>query len=242
MDTNINLNLDHAAVDAIAGNAVAPRAVTQAAADLQTALVAAAGVHWDQGQPLEVGTITVDETPHGQIAYPWNPADPAADAFFEQAEQAAGLEVWQMAEIAERATSFFAQVDRLWATMPAMPVVTNSLQSRLVQRFALRVPENLLAAIAQQAQSVVSSSLSLADQLVHCVEEVLPAFAVEDLQVLARPLAFAMRGEAEATPWDLVLQNVRPVSWEALSEIEQARISLAIARYAIAECDPASHP
>ncbi len=109
-----------------------------------------------------------------------------------------------------------------------------------MQKFALRMPENLLAAIAQQAQSVVSSSLSLADQLVHCVEDVLPTFAAEDLQVLARPLAFAMRGEAEVKPWEAVLQNARPVSWEALSEIEQARISLAIARYAIAEFDPTS--
>ncbi len=214
--------------------------------ELQRALIAAAGVHCAYGQNAEsenpVGSpalaadrVSVDENPQDTIAYPWNPADPAAESFFEQAEQESVFAGWSDAEIATRATAFFAQVDQLWAPAAFATPVAASLQSKLAQKFAQQVPENLLAVIAQQAQAVVASSLSIADQLVHCVETVLPSFAVEDLQVLARPLAYAMRGDADATPWDTLLNNVRPIQWDALSEIEQARISLAIARYAIAE-------
>jgi hypothetical protein len=198
--------------------------------DLQTALAAAAGVHcpWQQDQ-FSAEQVTVDENPYAQITYPWNPADPAAEEFFEQAEQAAGFEEWQGAEIAARATSFFAQVDGLWTA--------TSLQNKLVQKFSLRIPETLLMAIAQQAQSMVASSLSLADQLVQCVDDLLPSLDVEDLHVLARPLAYAMRGEGDNLSCDTVLNSVRTAEWASLSDIEQARVSLAIARYALAELD-----
>ncbi len=114
MDTNINLNLAHTAahtvMDPLVGNPVTVQAI---ATELQTALIAAEGIHWDPSQPLEGNHVTIDENPHGQIVYPWNPADPATDAFFERVEQVVGFEAWQEAEIAARATSFFAQVDRL---------------------------------------------------------------------------------------------------------------------------------
>lgn len=202
--------------------------------DLQTALAAAAGVHcpWQQDQ-FSAEQVTVDENPYAQISYPWNPADPESEEFFEQAEQAVGFEEWQGAEIAAQAPTFFAQVDRLWATTS----LQSSLQSTLAQKFSLRMPEVLLTAIAQQAQTLVASSLSLADQLVQCVDELLPSLDVEDLQVLARPLAYAMRGEGDTLGCDTVLNSIRAIEWEDLTDIEQARVSLAIARYALAELE-----
>ncbi|MCY7276196.1 MAG: hypothetical protein LH702_21280, partial [Phormidesmis sp. CAN_BIN44] len=101
----------------------------------------------------------------------------------------------------------------------------------LAQKFA-SVPQTLLAAIARQAQKVVETSNSLADQLVQCVQDVLPTWADDDLQVLARPLAYAMRSDG-ADVVDATVNSVRPIAWNDLSETEQARMSLAIARYAI---------
>jgi hypothetical protein len=61
--------------------------------------------------------------------------------------------------------------------------------------------------------------------MVQCVQELLPEWGEDVLQVWARPLASAMRGsEAEIA---------RPVEWDELSESERARLSLAVARYAL---------
>ncbi|NJL85852.1 MAG: hypothetical protein HC886_07540 [Leptolyngbyaceae cyanobacterium SM1_1_3] len=76
------------------------------------------------------------------------------------------------------------------------------------------------------------------NQLVYCVEDILAAWDQADLQVMARPLALAMRdGQGEAV--EVALRSVRPENWQALSGMEQARLTLAIARYAIAQLDSA---
>jgi hypothetical protein len=76
--------------------------------------------------------------------------------------------------------------------------------------------------------------LALVDQLVESVQTVLTDWETDDLQVMARPLAFSMRGGQEEV-LEVLLQSVRQTDWEALSELEQARLSLAIARYALGE-------
>ena len=50
-------------------------------------------------------------------------------------------------------------------------------------------------------------------------------WAEDDLRVFARPLAYAMRGEVASEP--------SSNDWAALSEIEQAKLTLAIAKYAM---------
>lgn len=200
--------------------------------DLWAALLEAEGVScsWTSGEPLTEKIVTVEEDPHAKIAYPWNPAK--ADDFFAELEQESLFEDWQSEEITARSKSFFAHLDRLWAAS------SNNLQATLTQRFAARIPQNLLATIAQRAQHLVSSSLSLSDQLVQCVQDILPnltELVEEDLYVLARPLAGAMRDSGPQQAVDSALASVRPLSWEELSETEQARLSLIIARYALAE-------
>ncbi len=180
---------------------------------------------WKTGEPLAEDKFTVAETPNAKIPYVWNPAEPEAESFFTELEQEFSLDDWKVDEVATRANAFFAHVDDLWATA--------TLQETLVQRFAARVPQQLLTAIANRAHQVVAGSLSLADQLVHCVQDALPNLAEEDLQVLARPLAYAMRGND--SPIESTLDRVRTIEWNALSEVEQARLSLAIARFALAE-------
>lgn len=195
-------------------------------------------INWQDDQPLTEDMVQVSEHPQAQVRYPWNPADPEAAAFFTDSDTPSIFEGWQEEEIADRSQSFFNRLDQVWA-----PV---TLQSRLAERFSARIPQSLLAAIAQQAQAALSNtqkalntSLSVADQvsaqLVQCVQSITPTLATEDLYVLARPLAFQMRNGGVQDAIDTTLSQVPQTEWEQLSEIQRARLSLAIARFAINE-------
>lgn len=199
---------------------------------LWATLLHADGAHcaWNGDEPLTEDAFTVSEEPIAKAPYVWNPAAPESDTFFTALEQDFSLDGWSADEITTRSSAFFAQVNQLWAA--------TSLQDTLMQRFATRIPQPFLATIATRAQQALSSSVSLADQLVQCVQDVLPNLADDDLYVLARPLAYAMRGND--APIESTLERVRSVEWDALSEVEQARLSLAIARYAIAELETKS--
>jgi hypothetical protein len=164
------------------------------------------------------------DTPKSKIAYPWNCAE--SEEFFNELDQDFS---WNLSdeEISAKSKSFFAQVDQLFSA--------SSLETSLAQKFAA-VPQAWLNAIAQQAQQVAAGSASLADQLIQCVQEVLPQWAEDDLQILARPLAYAMRGD-DTDMVDSTVSKIRPVSWEELSETEQAKLSLAIACYALSKLE-----
>lgn len=196
---------------------------------LWAALLHAEGVScsWTGEEPLTEDNFTVAENPKAAVPYVWNPAAPESESFFTALEQELPLDDWNVAEVATRSGVFFAQVEQLWSTA--------TLQETLMQRFATRIPQQLLTAIATRAQQVLLSSVSLADQLVQCVQDVMPTLAEDDLYVLARPLAHAMRGND--SPVEATLERVRLVEWDALSDFDQARLSLAIARYALAELE-----
>ena len=153
------------------------------------------------------------------IPYPWNPAQSDAEAYFTDLEEEFSVSDWLSdADLTQNSQILFSQLDRLWSA--------RELQKSLFDKFTL-VPEDLLAKIAESVQKVIVNYQSLADQMVQCTLEILPQWPEEDLQVLARPLAYAMRNAEQESDIPLVK------SWEELSEIEQARMSLAIARYAI---------
>lgn len=176
-----------------------------------------------------------------EVSYPWNPLAPESEAFFVELEQEFTLDDWSQAEIGARSQAFFSQLDQLWPEMVPDTIVQR-LQASLSERFACRVPSNWLDAIATKASELIDGTgypapaLSLMDRMVQCVQELLPHWAEDDLQVLARPLAYAMRG-IEAETVELALGAVRPLNWNELSEMERARLSLAIARIAIDELE-----
>ena len=173
--------------------------------------------------------------------YPWNPADLKSEAYFREQEQQFLLKDCSDAEIASRSDAFFSILEKIWAeTIPASePINVTSvadaveLQATLQQRFATYIPQSWLAAIARQAYDVLSGQKSIADQLVQCVQELLPNWAEDDLMILARPFAVAMR--CPDTAIESQLSHVSCQNWANVSEIEQARASLAIARYALAQ-------
>ncbi|MEG4232388.1 hypothetical protein QUA40_09770 [Microcoleus sp. Pol11C3] len=160
------------------------------------------------------------------VAYPWNPAQLESESYLAALEQEFALsDSLSDSDIALKSQVLFSQLEQVW--------LTTALQKSLREKFA-RVPQDFLASIAQSVQNATVKYQSLADQMVECVLDILPQWAEEDLQVLARPLAYAMR-DVDSEGGELVMATKRP--WAQLSEIEQARVSLAVARYAISQLE-----
>ncbi|AFZ04919.1 hypothetical protein Osc7112_0298 [Oscillatoria nigro-viridis PCC 7112] len=160
------------------------------------------------------------------VAYPWNPAQLESESYLSALEQEFALsDSFSDSDIALKSQVLFSQLEKVW--------LTTALQKSLREKFA-RVPQDFLASIAQSVQNATVKYQSLADQMVECVLDILPQWAEEDLQVLARPLAYAMR-DVDSEGGELVMATNRP--WAQLSEIEQARVSLAVARYAISQLE-----
>jgi hypothetical protein len=168
------------------------------------------------------------------FTYPWNPAAPEAEAYFEALEQEVVKAGWSTTDLIEQGQILSNYLDQAWSDVPAATTQVSTSCTNLLQQFANQVPQRVLDAIVRRAQQVVVLNLSLADQMVQCVQECLPNWAEEDLQVLARPFAYAMRG-AETEMLEASLRSLRCAAWTELSGVEQARLSLAIARYAIAQ-------
>lgn len=165
--------------------------------------------------------------------YPWSPTDPVASAYYDALETV--FEPGRLSQdiFVPQWERLSRQVNTLWSLSP------ETLEQSLGERFGDRIPSSLLSQLAARAAVISEGSLSLIDQLVDCVQSVLPNWAIEDLQVMARPLALSMRnGQGEAV--EATLRSVRQVAWADLSELEQARLSLAVARCALAEAAESS--
>lgn len=187
---------------------------------------------------LQEEASTYPCSPEESFTYPWNPAELQSAAYFDALEQEVVKAGWTPDELAEQGQVLATFLDQVWvdaALVSAPPeAVADDACVNLLQQFAAQVPQQLLDTIARRARQVVTINLSLADQMVQCVQDFLPNWAEEDLQVLARPFAYSMRG-AETEMLEVALRSVRCAAWTELSGIEQARLSLAIARYAIAQ-------
>lgn len=181
---------------------------------------------------------------HDDSPYPWNPSELAADAYFTQLEQELVAAGWTTEAYASHGQALAATLEHAWATVEpaiaAAPSAASTLNADLFQQFAAQVPQAFLDSIVQKARQLISTNLSMADQLVACVKDAMPNWGEEDLLVMARPFAYAMRG-SETDMLEAALRSVRCAAWTELSGIEQARLSLAIARYAIAQAPAQSH-
>ncbi|GAX36043.1 hypothetical protein [Nodularia sp. NIES-3585] len=171
--------------------------------------------------------------------YPWNPADDESEAYFSELERQIATQDWLDEEINLKSPVFYGKLDSLWSEVshnsnykfqPNHSVVDH-LQVTLNSAFADSVPPGWLNAIAQKAAGIFSSQQSMSDQLVECVQSLLPAWGIDDLLVLTRPFAHSMRS-SESPDVTSIMNKVRNRDWINLSEIEQAKISVAIAYYA----------
>lgn len=159
---------------------------------------------------------------------PWINAETAAE--YEEKILAAGafLEISDV-EAAQGWESLSVQLDSVWTG------AQDALLVRLQQKFAERLPADMLATIAEKAQQIANSSQPMVKQMLDCVQDCLNDVAEADLRVIARPMALAMRGSSADEFVEATIQSVRQIEWEDLSAIEQAKLSLATARYAISQ-------
>jgi hypothetical protein len=151
-----------------------------------------------------------------EISYPWNPADPDAEACLTALEQTFSLDDWSAEETSTGSQMLFGQLEQCW------------LQTDLSLRFAA-IPAVWLDAIVDQAKQTLERSVSVADRLVECVRELFPDWNEADLHVLARPFAYAMRDGSDFS------SVAARADWSALSELDRARLSLAAAKYLLTQ-------
>ncbi|PHM11100.1 hypothetical protein [Nostoc sp. 'Peltigera malacea cyanobiont' DB3992] len=174
--------------------------------------------------------------------YPWNPGDEESEAYFQELEQQFGMEDLQGVELMRRSQDFYGHLDTLWSSITPTPDPNHNLQQAVVlnlqeilrTNFSACVPQILLNTIASKAAEIFAARQLISEQLVECVQTVLPAWGTEDLIVLARPFAYAMRS-SESQNAASALTNLQNSEWTALSEVDKAKVSLAIASYAFTE-------
>ncbi|MEM1308587.1 MAG: hypothetical protein AAF892_04950 [Cyanobacteria bacterium P01_D01_bin.71] len=165
------------------------------------------------------------------LSHPWNPYSPAAAEYLDRLESEADADLEDDIVI----DSQWSQVSTLAAALWDAADARTNLSEMLAQKFGARMPRHLLGQLAGQAQAAADSGQALIDQLVVSAQAVLTGWDVVDLQVMARP-ALAMRsGQGESL--EAMVESIRPVDWDELTEMEQARLALVIARYALAKLD-----
>ncbi|NES73688.1 MAG: hypothetical protein F6K24_55120, partial [Okeania sp. SIO2D1] len=145
------------------------------------------------------------------IAYPWNPEAAESDAYFDSLEEELPLsDLLTDLEMTSASEQFLNQTNLLFSAI--------DIQNSLSEKFSGLAPQNLLNNLGKIAVKIVDqvnslgSILSLSDQLVHCVSEVLPGWDLEDLEVMARPLAYSMRGSQD-DPVENTLATIQSNSW-----------------------------
>lgn len=162
--------------------------------------------------------------------YPWDPSDPIAADYYAATDRQFNLDDWSEAEIAQRSQAFFSQIARsCWTNSPSPEPEASTLET-LIAKFGARVPQQWLEQIATNVSNLATSKLEPVDRLVRSVGDLLSNWAEEDLLVMARPYAYAMRGDGAIDNPDLVSRNL---DWQQLSEVERAKLTMMIAACAI---------
>lgn len=176
-------------------------------------------------------------------AYPWNCADEYSEEYFCEIEKQFPMQDVLDEEISELSRNFYDQIDNLWSQnlntsyykcSTNASVITNVKES-LLSVFAAQVPQEWLERIAIEATNTFKSTDSLGEKLVKCVQAVLPEWATEDLNVMARHYAFAMRDGRTSSTQSAPKSLSEERKWSNLTDIEQAKLSLLVASHALQE-------
>jgi hypothetical protein len=164
------------------------------------------------------------------INYPWHPGSPDTADYYLEADRHFSLDDWSEAEIGQRSRSFLAKIQFCWANAP-IPELELSPLAALIEKFGTRVPQQWLSQIAANVSSLAANNLEPIEHLVQSVQDLLPNWATDDLLVMARPYAYAMRGSSN-------LEDVKDLEWTELSELERAKLTISIAQAAIKHSTP----
>lgn len=154
------------------------------------------------------------------------------EADWTEVESAFSLTDWSADEMQQGCDRFLAAVNSCWSETTQSATTTSAVLQALQTQFGQVMPRDWLQRISDRAQMLAEATTSPLEQLVDCVQPLLTDWTTDDLQVFARPVAFAMRSQAPQLP--------NPESWSALSPVEQARYTLQVAQYAlkVAQAEP----
>lgn len=173
--------------------------------------------------------------------YPWNIYDQSSEAYFDSLEQHFDWQDLSGMGLQSKSESFYENLDSLWCKFSSnenhhinSENTVHHLQEILKTTLTISVPTELINAIAKKAAEVFLLQKSTSEKLVECVQNLLPNLATDDLLVLARPFAYSMRSQ-ESSVLTSMINNFENENrdWVSLSEIEQARLSLALTNYAL---------
>ena len=159
------------------------------------------------------------------INYPWNPAELDTADYYLESDRYFSLDDWSDLEIGQRSRSFLANIQSCWENAPT-PELALSPLAALIEKFGTRVPQQWLSQIAANVTSLAASNLEPIEHLIQSVQDLLPNWETDDLLVMARPYAYAMRGTPN-------VDNVKDEKWTELSELERAKLTILIAQAAI---------
>ncbi|MGB3136104.1 MAG: hypothetical protein WBB18_04785 [Nodosilinea sp.] len=175
-----------------------------------------------------------------ESVYPWQPLAPEAEGYLASLEAEfdaltdGDLDTAIAAGWQTLSSQMSAQMDGVEAGETSAAESSPAAASVLGQlrQFQERLPAELLRNLAAAAAALTHSSQPLIDQLVQCVDDLLPDWSADDLAVLARPLAYSLRdGRGEIL--ELNLRAIPTADWDSLSDLEQARLTLTIASIAL---------
>lgn len=124
-------------------------------------------------------------------------------------------------EIEEKSAQFFNRLHQLYPTEKF-----SRIYNLLLEQFGSLAPQNWLEAIAQRAEITSKTTSSQLNQLIDCVKPLLSNWLTEDLEVFARPVISSLRGSPTGNN----------KNWTDLSELEKARLTIAIAKVALEHC------
>ncbi len=169
---------------------------------------------------------------NSETGYPWQPLAPEAESYLASLETE--FDALDGGELNAAIAAGWQVLAAQMATQmgdPEPPMAVNPVLEQLRQ-FQSRVPSGLLHRLASSATALARSGQPLIDQLVQCVDDVLPGWNADDLAVLARPLAYSLRdGRGEIL--ELNLRAIPATDWDSLSTLEQARLTLTVASVAL---------
>jgi hypothetical protein len=154
--------------------------------------------------------------------FPWDCTDVEAESYYATQESQFSLEDWSDDELTKSSNSFFSKLNACW------PDNSADLMASLTQKFAARIPQQWLEKVAAEAKKAVTEQFTAANQLVNCVQNLLPNLDEGDLLVIARPYIYAMRCG------DTTLDSLAGTTdWEQMSATEQAKLTMLVSKYAL---------
>ncbi|MBG0744032.1 MAG: hypothetical protein IV298_11190 [Cylindrospermopsis raciborskii KL1] len=163
--------------------------------------------------------------------YPWNLASDQVDAYFQKLAAPLYSDPLLMESLEQQGENFYNSLDQIWNQVYSYKADRDERpRTTLSDIFGTFVPSHYLDQIMEAAKKTFHDmEHSTIEKIVGCVQSLLPNWDMEDLLVLARPIAYSMRsGQQEKSDYNLPNRN-----WTELSEVERAKICLVVADYAL---------